>query len=510
MQWPPASFTLDSGVWKVVGPAGNGSVGEVFKVSHVETGEIGAIKAIAVEAGDRDRLAADLSRAGVRNIVPIVETGTANGMTLYRMPLADWSLRDHLNGNPGPCPEPDVTEMLHRIATALVDMGNRVFHRDIKPENLLWHADGWCMSDFGTARDQAVATATATHNREAMNAYTAPERWRLESATGASDVYSLGVVAYEMLAGATPFAGPEVGEFLVQHTSEPVPPLASSVSVRLATLVERMLSKVPGQRPAPQHILDILDQIRDEVPVPSAGAEALRRANLKAVRTREEHAAIQASRQRTDAERKALSEAALDELIRIGIHLKDAVYAIASEAGNLAGSYTDWSIGLMGAVMRFELTEGSISSERAQGLPFDVIATAEISLRLPPDPQREFMRGPGEFSHSLWYCDPQPDAEGKYGWYETAFATYVSAPAFGGALVPALSVPRAETVTDQTIGAFQRPSIGTVCVWPFELTAPGELGTFVDRWLQWLAAATEGELPSADHTEVDRGWWTRP
>gem|GEM_PF-3731313 len=61
--------------------------------------------------------------------------------------------------------------------------------------------------------------------------------------------------------------------------------------------------------------------------------------------------------------------------------------------------------------------------------------------------------------------------------------------------MPGLSVPRAESVTTQTIGTMHGYPTGTVCVWPFELIAPGELGAFVDRWLQRLAAATTRTTP---------------
>lgn len=504
MNWPPITFTLNSGVWQVVRTIDSGSVGQVFEVVHVDTSERGAIKAMAAEGGDRDGLAAELHREGVRNIVPVLETGSDHGMRLYRMPLAEKSLRDHLEGNPGPRPEAEVIAVLGDVAIALLDMGNRVFHRDIKPENLLRHNNAWRVNDFGSARDQAAKTATHTHNMEAMNAYTAPERWQHEN-SAAADVYSLGIVAYEMLAGHRPFPGPTVADYKTQHTNQLAPPLAST-SVRLATLVQQMLAKDPRRRAAPQHIIDTIAQMRDETPAPSAGADALRRVNLTAVRAHEEHAALEASYQQAAKQRQALREDALDELFQIGIELKNAVYAAASEAAPLLGAHDKWTISLMGAGLYFELDEDNIPSTRTTDMPFDVLATAQIALRLPPDPQRGISRGLGEFSHSLWYCDPV--AAGSFGWHETAFATRTDSSASPGATTSGLLVPRAESVTTNVMDALRGYNTTTICVWPFELVTPGDLQGFIDRWLRWFADVATGALPQADHHVVEKGWRT--
>lgn len=506
MTWPPPSFTLDSGVWMVVDSVKGGTVGDVFRVAHSETGEIAAIKAVAVESGDRDLLAAKLHLDGVRNIVPIQESKSADGMSLYRMPWAEASLRDFMEAAPGTCAEDDVLEVLEHIITALVDMGSRVFHRDIKPENVLRLDKRWCVADFGVARDQAVATATATFNQAAMNAYTAPERWNLDKGTSASDVYSLGTVAYEMLTGARPFPGPQLADFKLQHTTHSVPPLPVSTSVQLATLVTQMLGKLPGLRPSAQHMLDTLARIRDETPTLSAGAAALSMINLTAVRAREEHAATEAIHHRADQQRRELSKPALEDLDQIGTALKDAIFAAASEADHPAGSPSNWSTGLLGTSLKFELTEDYIPLHRTSELPFDVVATAEISLRLRPAALTgNTFRGTGDFSHSLRYCDPWPGGAGSFGWYETAFATK------SVGKVPGLSIPYAQTVTTQAIDAFCDPlGNAVVCAWPLEILEPGALHGFIDRWLRWFADATQDELPLEAHSAVDAGWRTIP
>ena len=86
-------------------------------------------------------------------------------------------------------------------------------HRDLKPENVLFLDGHWCVADFGISRYAEASTAPDTRKYALTPAYAAPERWRNEHATSATDVYSLGVIAFELLTGARPFPGPDLGYF---------------------------------------------------------------------------------------------------------------------------------------------------------------------------------------------------------------------------------------------------------------------------------------------------------
>jgi serine/threonine-protein kinase len=124
-----------------------------------------------------------------------------------------------------------------------------VVHRDVKPANILLDADGCVkVGDFGVARladgssHGAAATAIGTPR------YMSPEQARGARISAASDVYGVGVVLYEMLAGRPPFLGDSAVEVAVRHLNEPPPPLPATVPPQLAAIVERALAKDPEQR----------------------------------------------------------------------------------------------------------------------------------------------------------------------------------------------------------------------------------------------------------------------
>jgi serine/threonine-protein kinase len=125
-----------------------------------------------------------------------------------------------------------------------------LIHRDVKPANLLLTSGGTVkITDFGIAH--AVGSAAVTPSGQMMGTpgYHAPEQVAGEGVTPASDLYALGVVAYECLAGAPPFAGTAV-EVAVAHRDRPLPPLPSSVPADVSAFVAELTAKVPDRRPA--------------------------------------------------------------------------------------------------------------------------------------------------------------------------------------------------------------------------------------------------------------------
>jgi len=143
-----------------------------------------------------------------------------------------------------------------------------IVHRDIKPGNLLVAAGGMIkITDFGIAT--AVAAAQAAHLTETgMVMGTAmcvsPEQATGAQVTEASDIYSLGVVAYECLAGHPPFTASEPLAIAFAHKHEPVPALPQDVPQPVSDLVYHMLAKTPAERPASiQVVADRADMLRD-------------------------------------------------------------------------------------------------------------------------------------------------------------------------------------------------------------------------------------------------------
>lgn len=125
-----------------------------------------------------------------------------------------------------------------------------VVHRDVKPGNILLGRAGRVkITDFGVSLATNQVPMTATGMVMGTAQYLSPEQAVGKPATPASDLYSLGIVAYESLAGNRPFTGPTAVDIAVAHVNSPVPPLPASVDPRLAAIVMRLLSKDPAERP---------------------------------------------------------------------------------------------------------------------------------------------------------------------------------------------------------------------------------------------------------------------
>ncbi|MGH8877457.1 MAG: serine/threonine protein kinase, partial [Stackebrandtia sp.] len=146
--------------------------------------------------------------------------------------------------------EPDeLLPILAQTATALqAAHGAGIVHRDIKPANILVAADGAVtVIDFGIARTSGGSQLTAAGSVIGTVEYASPEQLRGKQLTGASDVYSLGIVAYECLTGSPPFYGDAAAVINAQLNEEP-PELPSDLPPEVARIVTKAVAKEPSQR----------------------------------------------------------------------------------------------------------------------------------------------------------------------------------------------------------------------------------------------------------------------
>lgn len=126
-----------------------------------------------------------------------------------------------------------------------------VVHRDIKPGNILVDPNGQVkLTDFGIARAVGQPAMTEVGMVMGTAQYLSPEQVNGRAATPSSDIYALGIVAYEMLAGNRPFTGTTPLEIAIRHVEDPIPPLTPSVPRPLSDLVMSALDKNPANRPA--------------------------------------------------------------------------------------------------------------------------------------------------------------------------------------------------------------------------------------------------------------------
>ena len=235
---------------------GEGAFGRVYRGVDRRLARPVAVKVIKpwwaedpewVEAFERE--AQLLARVSSPGIVQIYDVGQAREGLYYVSELIDGeSLARRLKRGPI---EPAKAAMLaEQLCRALAEAhAQRIIHRDVKPANILITRDGRVkVGDFGVARlaegstDGVLATVVGTPR------YMAPEQGRGDQTTPATDVYSAGIVLYEMLTGAPPFTGGSVAELALSHLQEAPPPLPDTTPVRLREIVATALAKDPEDR----------------------------------------------------------------------------------------------------------------------------------------------------------------------------------------------------------------------------------------------------------------------
>ena len=160
-----------------------------------------------------------------------------------------------------------------------------VMHRDIKPGNLLIEGEDHVkITDFGVSRSKDQTTLTATGMVMGTAQYLAPELALGKPATPASDLYALGIIAYESVVGRRPFTASSPVDIAIAQVNEAVPPLPASVSPALAALIMDLLEKNPRRRP---HTAAELERQLTALRLPSKAERALRATGLpEAIRPR--------------------------------------------------------------------------------------------------------------------------------------------------------------------------------------------------------------------------------
>jgi len=225
------------------------------------------------------------------HIVPVITAGEADGVPFFTMPFVEGrSLRDMINAGT-PMSITEGVNILRDVATALAYAHERgIVHRDIKPDNVLLSGGAAVVTDFGvakaisTARQGTAPGGSLTQIGFSLGTpmYMAPEQAAADPNTDhRADIYSFGVMAYELFAGAPPFAGRSPAALLAAQMTETPPPLSVArpdAPVPLVELVRRCLEKDPARRP--QQATDIIHGL-DQALV-SSGHSALGAAAIAA------------------------------------------------------------------------------------------------------------------------------------------------------------------------------------------------------------------------------------
>lgn len=234
-----------------------GGMGEVWRARDELLGRDVAVKVL------KEEYAADPSflsrfRAEARHTAALSHPGIANVYDYGEIGSTAYLVMEYVAGEPlsavldreGPLPPQQTLDILGQVGLALQaahDAG--VVHRDIKPGNLLLRPDGVVkVTDFGIARAVDAAPVTQTGLLVGTASYLSPEQASGLPVTPASDIYSLGVVGYECLAGSRPFTGDAAMTVALAHVRDTPPPLPAAVPPIVSGFVMQALDKDPARR----------------------------------------------------------------------------------------------------------------------------------------------------------------------------------------------------------------------------------------------------------------------
>ncbi len=281
------------GEYEIESVLGKGAMGMVYLARDRRIGRRVALKTVQVQQQFDDeseanefyqRLQREAEVCGAMqhpNIVTLYEPGYENNVISFL--ATEWvegeSLRDRLKRSK-PLPLDDALRIGEDILRGLTYAHAKgVIHRDIKPANILLTSDGQAkIADFGIARP-AGSTLTQVGSMLGTPNYMSPEQVKCSDVTARSDLFSVGVVMYELLTGVKPFSAPDVSGIL-RNVVEKDPPLASEVNVdvpeNVARMVARLLPKAPEERFANAHeALREVQALRGTTPTPTPPPEMI-------------------------------------------------------------------------------------------------------------------------------------------------------------------------------------------------------------------------------------------
>src|SRR5258705_3287539 len=275
-----------AGRYEFLGELGRGAMGVVYKAMDPVIGRTVAVKTIRLsEEGTGlsrpellTRFQTEARAAGLLthpNIVVVCDAGEEDGFYYITMELVEGKSLQALLDDGHAFPLPRTLRIMEQTCSALQFAHERnVIHRDIKPANLMLTADDTVkVTDFGTAKILQFGTVQQTAHVMGTPSYMSPEQVKGRAADGRSDIFSLGVMLYEMVTGEKPFPGQNITTGIYKIVNEdPVPPRQINPSIHpgISAVIMRALEKEPDQRY--QNCREMLEDLRNyRALTPAAG-----------------------------------------------------------------------------------------------------------------------------------------------------------------------------------------------------------------------------------------------
>lgn len=454
-----------------------GGFGQVF-LGKSPAGEEIAVKKLHLSAADAAHrelhIADELKGRAFEHVVPFIDAGedADTGDYFLVMPKAEESLQNKV-GKKGPIAPMEAASILLQITKGLIEVGELV-HRDLKPDNVLFHEAKWKIADFGIARFVEDATASNTLKDRLSEWYAAPEQWRMERSTHATDVYALGCVAFCLLTGTPPFTKNPQAE----HQNAPIPSF-SCTEPRLTTLINMCLRKVPSSRPSLSRVRDLLaDIVAKPQPINGSSLSVLAAAAAH-VSTKEQEAQSHeaAARAARDA-RAALANSGYETLIDNIERLWGKIHSHAANANRTRGKGSEiFECIIGGASLAINLSKTNIlESGVFSHSGWDVVAYSQILVTQSSPPI--------SWSASLWFTKLKGGND--YRWYEASYWRLG-----GSSLTPYSERPG----RDADFAASNISHTVNLAFGPLPIDDEKE-DDFHERWLWLLSTAATGRLRS--------------
>jgi serine/threonine protein kinase len=268
---------MKAGRYEIVGELGRGAMGVVYKANDPVIGRAVAVKTIKLSAEGTglsqtellSRFQTEARAAGLLthpNIVVVFDAGEEEGLYYITMELVEGKSVQALLDAGHAFPLPRVLRIMEQTCNALHFAHERnVVHRDIKPANIMLTGDDTVkVTDFGTAKILQFGTVQQTAHVMGTPSYMSPEQVKGRAVDGRSDIFSLGVMLYEMITGEKPFPGQSITTVIYKIVNEePVPPRQINPSIHpgISAAVMKALAKEPEDRY--QTCRELLEDLRN-------------------------------------------------------------------------------------------------------------------------------------------------------------------------------------------------------------------------------------------------------
>jgi serine/threonine-protein kinase len=245
--------------YEILDELGRGGMAIVFKAKEKQLDREVAIKVLPFSlAFDKEfverfqREARTSAKLEHPNIIPIYRVGKSGRIIYFVMKFLRGKPLSNILATRGSLPPAEIKRILAEVGRALAYAHKKeIVHRDIKPDNIMFDEHGHAVvTDFGIAKAASGGKLTGTGMSIGTPHYMSPEQAKAQSLDGRSDIYSLGVVAYQCLTGGVPFDGEDSFSIGYKHIMEeiPTPPLDNPEKRQLFEIVRKMMAKTPAQR----------------------------------------------------------------------------------------------------------------------------------------------------------------------------------------------------------------------------------------------------------------------